>query len=61
MKIKYECIADPGVTKIYDTKLALKNAPFTHKNQEEFDAFELKNFRKKKEQGIVIDYEVIEP
>lgn len=44
MKVKYVHFSEPEVEKIHDTKKALKNNPFIHMTQKEFDEFTLRKF-----------------
>lgn len=63
MKVKYFWFDAPDVEKVYDTKVAFAKLPHIfkkHHTQESFDKFELQNFASKKEQGLVLSYEVIE-
>ena len=60
MKIKYIHFSEPNITKIYDTKIALKKNPFYRMTQEEFDKLELANMERNKKKGHVLSYEVIE-
>lgn len=59
MKVKYEHISEPGIEKIHDTEIALRNNPMITMNQDEFDAFTLRRFAEEKESGIVIKYKPI--
>lgn len=63
MKVKYVWHDQPNVEKVFDTVHAFAIMPRIFKRdqtQEEYDAFELQNFASKKEQGLVLSYEVIE-
>ena len=46
MIIKYIHASEPETEKTYDTEKALKNNPFIHKTQEEFDEMELEKFKR---------------
>lgn len=51
MIIKYIHTSEPEAEKTYDTEKALKNNPFIHKTQEEFDEMELEKI--KRDENIV--------
>ena len=59
MKIKYRHHLDPKVEKVYDTEKSLKNNPFIHMSQDEFDAHELKRMEEHKAEGNILEYEII--
>lgn len=59
MKIKYIHVSDPTIEKIHDTEKTFKNTPRVFRSQGEFDAFELQLFKRDKESGIVLSYEVL--
>lgn len=59
MKIKYRHFIDPNTEKIYDTEKSLKQNPFIHMTQEEFDQHELKRMEEHKAEGHILEYEII--
>lgn len=63
MKIRYSHIDDADLIKIHDTVKTFnnpKNGPRVFNTQEEFDAFELRNFERDLKRGIILSYEIIE-
>lgn len=56
MIIKYIHTSKPETEKIYDTEKALKNNPFIHLSQKEFDEMELRRFKQDKH---IICFEVL--
>lgn len=46
MIIKYIHASEPETEKTYDTEKSLKNNPFIHKTQKEFDEWELEKFKR---------------
>ena len=59
MKVKYVHFSEPEVEKIHDTKRALKNNPFIHMTQKEFDEFTLRKFEQNFNEGYILRFEVI--
>lgn len=60
MKIEYIHCSNPNQIKIHDTEKVLKNnRNLINKTQEDYDRFELENFKRDKENGVVLDYKVI--
>lgn len=69
MKIKYIHVSAPKTEKIHDTKQAYKNMAFAindeqsklyHATQAEFDEITLNNFKRDKQKGVVLRYEIME-
>lgn len=64
MKIKYVWHDEPQREKIYDTIKAFEKTPYmfdgSGQTQEKFDQYELQLMEKKKKEGLVLSYEVIE-
>ena len=58
MKIKYTWFDEPNKEKVYDTEKALKNNPFIKRTQSDFDKMELESMERKKQQGLVLSYEI---
>ena len=56
MIIKYVHALYPDVEKTYDTEKALKNNPFIHRSQKEFDEMELKHMAHNR---FVVRFEVV--
>ena len=56
MKIKYVHFLEPEVEKVYDTVVALKNNPFIHMSQAEFDEMELAHLEQDKQKGLILFY-----
>lgn len=56
MKIKYVHCSEPEVEKVYDTAVALKNNPFIHMPQEEFDKMELAHLENDADAGQILFY-----
>ena len=56
MIIKYFHTSEPSVEKTYDTVKSLKNNPFIHMSQKEFDKMEL---RKMENDIYIISYRVV--
>jgi hypothetical protein len=54
--IKYIHASEPETEKTYDTEKSLKNNPFIHMSQEEFDEMEVKRFERDEN---IIWFEVI--
>ena len=61
MKIQYRHVSDPETIKIYDTKTSLELNRFINKSQAEWDKEELEKMARRKKEGLVIEYKVIEP
>lgn len=59
MIIKYIHSEEPEIEKTYDTEKALKNNPFIHLSQKEFDTLEMEHFAKDENNGIILSYEVL--
>ena len=63
VKIKYVWFDQPEVEKVFDTVYTFDRMPSIFRQrqtQEGYDAFQLENFAKKKEEGLVLSYKVIE-
>lgn len=66
MKIKYVWHDNPKKTRVYDTVRGLKGCEglnhtmHYYPTQEEWDKQELDNFARKKAEGLVLSYEVVE-
>lgn len=61
MKIQYRHVSDPETIKTYDTKVSLELNRFINKSQAEWDKEELEKMARRKKEGLVIEYKVIEP
>lgn len=63
MKIKYIWHDQPDVVKVYDTVKDFATMPYIFRRnltQEEYDDFQRMNITRKKEEGLVLSYEIIE-
>ena len=60
MIIEYIHCSNPNQIKTHDTKKILKNRRnLIKRTQEDYDKIELENFKKDKENGVVLYYKVI--
>ena len=64
MIISYRHACDPETTKTYDTEKSfkkLKETGFYHgQTQQEWDEFEIKKFKRDKENGLILDFKFTE-
>ena len=59
MKVKYIHFSEPDKEKIHDTEVVLQKNRFIKRTQISFDEFTLRKFKKDKEKGYILSYEVL--
>lgn len=64
MKIEYRTASEPNIVKLYDSDMSYVNSPFLHRHRgltaEEWGAEELEKFKRDKEAGRILEFEVVD-